>query len=211
MTKPSPLFKDETTGLPVLPFGRFSDFAPYAKFSKLPEQYRHLPVLVTGVDASKLQHKAGLPSHAGYGAVQVGSSLALTFRVQCGPNLVFMFANAFDQEVWSVTDKWDAARQMVVVIETSPGAALVVARDYAYSANFKAIRQFALSRLELFDSKQFAEDIGTMMLNNEARLMTTSDIPQFPAFRTVEARMVLTELTSAVAFADAESVGATTH
>ena len=211
MTKPSPLFKDETTGLPVLPFGRFSVFAPYARSSKLPEQYRHLPVLVTGVDASKLQHKAGLPCHAGYGTVQVGSSLALTFRVQCGPNLLFMFANAFDRDVWRMTDRWDSARQMVLVIETSPGAALVVARDYSYNANLKAIREFALSKPGLFDAKQFAEDIGTMMLKGEARLMTTSDIPQFPAFKNVEARMVLTELTGAVAFADAESVGATTH
>ena len=189
--------KDFATDLPTIPTGSFTDFAPYARTSSQPARVRKLPVLRGVFDAKRFDFTPGLPYHAGWGAAPAGEAMALTFRIQVGPNVLYWLANASDRHVWKVLDQWAAAKTMVLAAEFQDDKVFLVTRNFEMHPGFARMRELTARASEL--TPKFIADTAVAFMRDEFKHMASTDIPSFPALQHVQACMVTTEQTGGVA------------
>jgi hypothetical protein len=189
--------KDFETGLPLVPHGRFTDFAPYAKVSTQPARVRKLPVLCGSFQSEKFDFTPGLPAHAGWGTVELSNAFAMTFRIQVGPNVLYWFANLCDPAVWKVLDEWAAARTMVLAADFENGKSFLVTRDFVMHPRFSEMRA-AIARVKDL-TPLFVASAARVVLMDEAKDMASSDLPKYPALQHVQACMLVTEHTGTAA------------
>jgi len=187
--------RDFETNLPLIPYGQVGDFAPYAKTSTQPAAVRKLPVLSATFDASRFDRSPGLPAYAGYGSIQLGNTIALTFRIQRGPDMVYWLANPADQEVWAVVDQWAKARRMVLAADFSDGQCVLLSRDFHEAPPMRQLRRSSQP------TQQFVADVSRAIVTNEMQEIATTDLPQFPKLRHVQACILKTSTTGSVALA----------
>jgi hypothetical protein len=118
--------KDFETELPVVLQGEFTDFSEYPN-STQPARIRKLPVLRGFFNGQRFDMDPKLPTHIGWGMAPIGhQAVALTFRIQRGPNVLYWLANPADKRVCEVLDQWAAAKKMVLAAEFESGPALLV-------------------------------------------------------------------------------------
>jgi len=190
--------KDFETDLPIVPPGEFTDFSEYPN-SNQPSRVRKLPVLRGFFDDSRFDVSTPLPAHMGWGTAPIGQkAVALTFRIQRGPNVLYWLANPADKRVWEVLDKWDAANRMVLAAEFKTGPTFLVARDFKLHPKLSAMR-VAVSQAERL-TPEFIADASMAIIKDEVKLMASTDIAAFAQLQQVQACMVRTQHTGGVAF-----------
>jgi len=187
--------RDLETGLPMVPPGEFTTFKEYPG-STQPARIRKLPVLRGWFDAKQFELNLSLPAHVGWGSVQLGASQSLTFRIQLGPNMLYWLANAADQHVWSVIDKWASAGKMVLAAEFDGAPPLIVCRDFdLHHRNFSALRKLTSAPSQ---TASFLAEASRVIVEGEMKVIATSDIAAYPKLEQVQACIVRTPETQGV-------------
>lgn len=187
--------RDFETDLPMVPPGEFTTFKEYPG-STQPARIRKLPVLRGWFDSKHFEVSQKLPAHVGWGSVNLGASLALTLRIQLGPNMLYWLANPGDPHVWAVLDKWAAAGQMVLAAEFGDAPPLIIGRDF----NLRHPSYGALRKLVSDPSQttNFIMDASRVIAAGDINLIASSDIASYPKLQHVQACMVRTEVTQGV-------------
>ena len=186
---------DFATDLPMVPPGEFTTFKEYPS-STQPARIRKLPVLRGWFDAKRFEVNASLPAHIGWGSVHLGASVALTFRIQLGPNTLYWLANPADPHVWAVMDKWASAGKMVLAAEFADAPPLIVGRDFDLRhPSFAALRKLMSGPSQ---TANFVMDTSRVIARGDINLIATSDITSYPKLEHVQACMVRTEVTQGV-------------
>lgn len=195
--------KDFTTDLPLVPPGEFTDFSQYPN-SGQPVEVRKLPVLRGLFDAKQSDLDPTLPTHIGWGMAPLEHrAVALTFRIQRGPNVLYWLANPSDPHVWEALDEWVASNTMVLAAEFQDGQVLIVRRDFNLShPMFAAARHYIEDAMHTLN---FAASVSALLARDEAKKLASTDIPSYPQLRHVQACMVRTAHTKSVAIAMHES------
>lgn len=188
--------KDFATDLPMIPPAEFTTFKEYPG-STQPARIRKLPVLRGWFDSKQFEVNPKLPAHIGWGSVNIGASMALTLRIQLGPNTLYWLANPGDPHVWAVLDKWAAAGQMVLAAEFGDAPPLIIGRDF----NLRHPSYGALRKLvsDTSQTANFIVDASRVIAAGDIKLIANSDIALYSKLQYVQACMVRTEVTQGVA------------
>lgn len=188
--------KDFETDLQIVPPGEFTTFKEYPR-STQPARVRKLPVLRGYFDGKRFDMAPGLPSHIGWGSVATGNAVALTFRIQRGPNVLYWLANASDPAVWTVLDTWAAAKTTVLAAEFQDAPAFLACRDFDLNhLRFSGLRNAVR---DAGHTRDFLADVTRALATNELANMASTDIPTYPHLQHVQGCMVRTRHTGGVA------------
>lgn len=126
-------------------------------------------------------------------------AVALTYRIQRGPNVLYWLANPSDPHVWEAIDKWAASNTMVLAAEFQDGQGFIVRRDFNLShPMFTAARHYIDDASHTLN---FAADVSTLFVRDEVKKLASTDLPSYPQLRHVQACMVRTAQTRSVAIA----------
>jgi len=178
-------------GLYFVPTGQLCSFDRYKNFSTMPARIRSLPVLQGNFNASSFNPKSGLPQYFGWGTVQIADIVALTFRMQIGPNMVYWLADIADPEVKEAMSKWEEAKTIVVAAEFDDGTVALVKRDYDIHPLIKKL----MSDRALQRPSAFGRAVGMAIKENHVKAFARTDLSAFPCLQNVQACMVCTQRT----------------
>lgn len=188
--------RDFETGLPMVPPGEFTTFKEYPN-STQPARVRKLPVLRGWFDSKQFEVNPKLPAHIGWGSVNIGASMALTLRIQLGPNTLYWLANPGDPHVWAVLDKWATAGQMVLAAEFGDAPPLIIGRDFNLRhPSFSGLRKLVSDTSQTVN---FIMDASRVIAAGDIKLIASSDIASYPKLENVQACMLRTDVTQGVA------------
>jgi len=179
---------------PLVVAGEFVNFEGYADLSKQEERVRKLPVLRGVFDSKRVDFTPGLPAHAGWGSVRLGDTVALTFRLQLVPNVLYFLANPADPEIWKVMDVWAAAGKFVMAAEVEDGRVFLVSRDYKMVPQVARLRDLVKAGESY--TAAFLSDAGQAINTGDISHIATTDIPAYPALANVQACIVTRKNTS---------------
>ena len=181
------------TTVKQVPFGCISGVPPAEVFAEpLPEVLRDLPVLTGFFDLDRFDLTPELARHVGWGTVRLGGTMALTFRLQAGANVLYWLAHAADFRIWEVMDKWAAAGTMVLVagFQGHPPRVELRARDFHIPPQIEELRAMTTRADEL--TEEFVTAFAAAHHWKAFKNMASTDIAAYPNLRHVQACMVVT-------------------
>lgn len=172
-------------------WGGFTDYSRYPDAGHSATA-RDVPVLRGAFDASRFEFDPELPLYFGWGVMPVADTVALSFRLQLGPNALYWIANAADPCVWHVVDQWAAEGAMALAVELDGLPAMVVQRNFYMSPELEAVRETAGGESQVRD---FIADVTHGLLTDELRHAVASDIPQYSELQHIQGCLVRTPVT----------------
>lgn len=176
-----------SSGTAFVPAGRFTTFRDYSRSSQ-PARIRKLPVLQGFFTEIGLTSSPAEPRYVGWGALPLGDTVALTFRLQVGADMLYWLVDPSDREAWRALDSWAAAGKMVLAAEFPDGPAHIVIRDYDLRhPGMRAIRDTAFGADY---ATRFMAEALTLVASGGMNAAASSDIPSIPVLRRVQACVV---------------------
>jgi hypothetical protein len=175
----------------TLPHGEFTNFKRFEKQSRQAKELRKLPVLTARFDAKRFDFKPGLPAHVGWGAVPIGEGLALTFRLQYGPNVLYWLANPADKSVWDNLSVWNKAGRMVLAAEFDGLPTMLLTRDFELSPPYSDLRHLTKEHREF--TPLFLRGLGLAYARDQLKGIATSDLPGYRKLHDVQVCQVVSK------------------
>ena len=177
--------------LAVTRMGAFAKKFPFDPKSKIPVAQRMLPVLTCTFDSLEDKIQLNQPTSIGCGAVLLSREvLALTFRLQFGPHMLYWLANPLDPAVWSVLDRWNASGHMVVHASPDQGdAAFLDSCDFELPEPLEGLRKQVRWHEQ---SKRPFLSAATSLLQSGLEEIATTDLPAYPTLESVQGCILCT-------------------
>lgn len=185
------------TDLTVLPVGEFVNPAKLWEGRNPSASMRKAPILLGHFDDARFDSRSSLPTHIGWGSLQLGPIAAITFYLQRGPNLLYWLANPADTEVWKTLEKWSKVGRMTLAIDFQGRRTELASTDFDLQPKHESLRVEVSARKQYTDA--FLMATTDVVARGTISEMVSSDIPEFSTLNHIQICVVRPQNTGTVA------------
>ena len=172
--------------------GALEEALPLDFTAGLPATLRKLPAISGLFGTERGQVSLGGCHFVGWDQLMLTPELpALIFRMQCGAHALCWLANPCDPAVWTLMDRWEAVRTMLVMPVLDSEVAVVGTPDFAIAplASLRASVQWHEQSRRPFLTA------ASKLLQSGLERIVASDLPAYPDLESVQGCILVTENT----------------